>query len=271
MPQFPEFSEPLPIQGGDLPAREDAVQSLVPVERRSDAAPVQNDLLAAEVAAWREHERHAEEAAGQCSPLTATGTWLESLGAERKVFRQDGESQEAYRDRIYAPPELISPRAILDAVSAAIAPYTDVLPRLSESILDGWYVGDDTATWSSHVYSVHGPSRSPHYPDRLYPDDAAENGGHFRLQSEPDGAVPMDGHGRMFTIRIPDLGSQSLDTFVTSSDDGWLIEDGTAAWSSHVWDSGLGASTAYAVAINTVAALRAHSIRWVLIVDPHLT
>jgi len=48
------------------------------------------------------------------------GSWLDEHGRERKMLRRDGESDEDYRPRVRAIPEVVTPVAIKAAVDAVL-------------------------------------------------------------------------------------------------------------------------------------------------------
>jgi hypothetical protein len=97
-------------------------------------------------------------------------------------------------------PDLVTPAAILAVANALLTPWTTSVAQYLESALDRLFLSDGTATWHSFV------GASPSYPDRLYPDDAAQNDGFVRPQSDPGAAwVFGDEIGRYFLLRIPEV------------------------------------------------------------------
>lgn len=57
------------------------------------------------------------------SPSGGRAPVLEELGAERDVARASGESDESYRQRIHALPDVVSPNAIRRTANRILAPY----------------------------------------------------------------------------------------------------------------------------------------------------
>ena len=86
--------------------------------------------------------------------------------------------------------DLVTPTAILAAANTILALYTAVRAQYAESVLDRWFVHDGTAGWHSFV------GAQPQYLARLYPADAAANGGFVRPSSEIGGAWAFADAGR---------------------------------------------------------------------------
>lgn len=280
MPTLP-LTLPAPLDGGELPVTSstDVAKAEPYFVRRATVAPVRDAFRAGLVALFAWYQRAASYAAAQVDILRATGLYLDGLGRDFDVFRQDGEGHEAYRARILAGEDVVTPAAILAAVNATLAPYTTIEAQYAESIMDRWFVEDGTATWSSHVWSRNG-DRVPYYPDRLYEEQSAENGGYVREQSAPMGALPFsDDVGRHLVVRIPDLAAVDENVAYAFSDAGGTVAtyglfvgDGTETVDLAFAFSGTETEDAiYAAVVNAVERIKGHGIRWTLYVDPNLT
>ncbi|MDB4992598.1 MAG: hypothetical protein JWM74_30 [Myxococcaceae bacterium] len=287
MPLLP-LSGATPLGGGVLPVVTDAdVLAVFPAEvRRAMSAPVRDGLVAALTEILKEYQRRASQAAALSDILRSVGTHLEALCAELGVFKQSGESDEALRARALGIPDLVTPTAILAAVNAVLAPWTAIEAKYFESELDCWFVEDGTATWSSFVFDDTAGA-TPHYPDRLYADDATENGGDAIDGREVLGAWSFaDGIGRYFVLRLPPLesvddeGSYTLDALVTDAEDAMMfVADGSdtsgaesdGSVTSFVFTDQAFSDDLYAAIVSTVELLKGQGIRWQAIVDPLLT
>ncbi len=284
MPTFPATGA-LPIDGGELPVRSEAdVLALFPVEvRNSLSAPVRDALIRALTAILQEWQRRSRKGAALSDVLRATGAALEGLAADHGVFKQAGESPEALRGRVLALSDLVTPESIVDAVNTILEPFTNLRAKYFESELDQWFVNNGTAAWDSYVFDGTAEA-SPTYPDRLYEDDAASNGGDFIENREVIGAwVFADEFGRHFVLRLPqleavdDLGSFAFSD--TAVDDGMFVSDGSdtsgaesdGSVISFVFnDEGL-SDDLYAAIVSTVELIKGQGMRWSAIVDPLLT
>jgi hypothetical protein len=248
--------------------------------RQSDTAPVRDALAAALVAIIARYRQLSSYSAAQCDITRATGIYLESLCREHGVFKQPGETDEQLRARALTAPELVTPQAILAAANTVLAPYTKVQAQYAESVLDRWYVQDGTAVWHSFV------GAQAQYFSRLYPADAAANGGFIRPNSEIGGAWAFaDQVGRFFMLRVPVLtGLTDTHAFLASdvaspvSLRSFVADGSNASGSESIGALGMfvyqGPSTALAVyqaIVNAVSRIRGHSVRWALLADPQLT
>lgn len=299
MPSLPLPHGNSQLGGGDFPVTgiDDVLEVLPSFLQTSDPSPVRDALLAGLTAALVTYQERAGYAAAQSDVLRATGSYQVGLGQDRGVYRQATETVLQYRARILSIPNLVTPAAILAAVNSILAPFTTVRAQVFESILDRWYVrkgpgggAPPTTGFHSFVYrtSTKNPS-SPYYPDRLYEQDAAENDGLFRPQSNPGGArVFGDTVGRMFMFRIPPL--SAIDgNFVAVYDTSenvpypqptiqpgagmFVYRAGSAGspYGAYVRSVSATAASVYAALVNTISRLHAQSIRWRLEVDPTLT
>lgn len=276
------FVEPIAPAVGALPIYDsDDVREVVPADYKRDEAPILDALIetVTEIAlAW---EDASSVAAAQSDMATASAHFLDGQGDDRDIHRAENEDQEAFRDRAITVPNAIDRIAILDAVNAILAPFTSVKAHLFDSILDRWFVTDGTAVYHSFV------GASPRYLDRLYPSDAALNGGESRPLSEPGGAYAFsDRVGRHFVLRVPDISPiESVHAFVYTdllqgpgfgappyrTGHRLFVGDGTQSVAAAFVSRGNSSALAvYQAIADKVNALEGHSTRWTLVVDPKL-
>jgi hypothetical protein len=287
MPDLPLYGS-TPLAGGSLPVRSrlDVLALLPPEVRNSASAPVRDALTAALTAILQEYQRRSSRGAALADILRATGTHLEGLARDHDVFKQPGESDEALRARVLSLADLVTPDAIVEAVNAILEPHTPLRCRYFESELDQWFVTDGMAAFDSFVFNG-SAAASPYYPDRLYPDDSATNGGVSLPNREALGAwVFSDSVGRHFLLRIPPLeavdddGSYCLDAAVTSAEDAMMFiadgsdtsgaeSDGTVT--SFIYTDQVLSDELYAAIVSVVELLKGQGIRWSAHVDPLLT
>lgn len=218
--------------------------------------------------------------------LRASGSALDGLGIDHEIFRQPGELDEDYRARILGLADVVTPDVIVAAVNEILAPFTSARARYFESEVDQWFVHDGSVVaWDSFVNVDDNTAQaSPHYPDRLYPDDAVENDGDAIDNREVLGAWAFDDTiGRYFVLRIPqleavdDLGSYSFDDTVT--DDGMFVANGTdeagsesdGSVTSFLYTDQVQSDELYAAIVRTVEILKGQGIRWQAYVDALLT
>lgn len=247
--------------------------------RQSDSAPVRDALAAALVAIIGRYRLLSAYSASQCDITRATGIYLESLCRERGVYKQPGETDDQLRARALSAPDLVTPEAILAAANSILSPYTRVQAHYAETALDRWFVQDGSAGWHSFV------GAQPQYFSRLYPADAAANGGFVRPNSEIGGAWAFaDQNGRFFVLRVPVLtGLGQAHAFAAAdlsapADARSFVADGTNASGSEatgalgmfVYQSPSTALAVYQAIVNAVSRIRGHSVRWLLIADPKL-
>ena len=274
------FYLPLSPAAPDLCVRDaDDVIAAHPREYRTDDHPVLDALAEAHAAMHLAYQEASDTAAAQSDLLRATGAYLDGLVQDRAARRAEGESDEDCRNRIMAWQDTVTPTAILATVNAILAPYTTGQAQLCESILDRWFVEDDVsgpAVWGSFITDgteFIGPS----YPDRLYEDDAALNGGLFRPQSDPcEPLIFTDDDGRQFLLRIPELNDVNGPTAYAyddteTTDVGTFVEDGTATVEmTFVSPDYLLADETYRAVVAAVNQIKGHGIRWILVVDSRL-
>jgi hypothetical protein len=250
--------------------------------RRSDSAPVRDALFAALTEILLRYQELSGYAAAQCDIARATGPYLDGLCEDRGIFRQLGERDDALRARALTTPDLVTPAAIVAAANAILARHTPIQAQYAESILDRWYVQNGSARWHSFV------GANPQYRVRLYPEDASANGGFVRPNSRIGGAWAFaDRVGRYFVLRVPVLtGLGAAHGFVlaqpwpnSQASPGAFVADGTNQGGTEakgrigwwVYRDATSALSVYQAIANAVGRIRAHSVRWALYADPHLT
>lgn len=262
------------------------IYSVLPRELQTqDAAPVRDAIIAALTAAFQTYQIRSRYSASQSDPLRATNIYLNGIASDRQVFRAADESDPSLQTRQFTLQDQVSPFAIQSVVNAIIAPYTDVLAQFIESELDCGFVSDGTATWDSFI------GASPHYQDRLYPDDVLENGGYVRPQCDPGGFWAFaDQNGRHFLIRLPPLdaadadfafisdntdasGSESdgsvISFFADGSDTAGAESDGSVT--TFIYTGGLTSDELYNAVIGAVSLVKPQGYRFEIVVDPDLT
>ena len=275
----------VPIGGGTLPTDEAAPLLRLPAHLRGDVAPIRDAVLAAERAFWQEWERQAEYAAAQSSILRSEGIFLDEDGAERGFVRQGGESDATFRARILAGTDTVTPVAICAATDRILSAYTTKTSKYAER-LDGVFPvpRGGSAAFRSYAFARNGVSRTPTYPDRLYADDAASNGGYQIARRAPQGAVPFQRAGlcRQFILRIPSLAFvDAAGSFVqrraavvpTALLDARTFPGarGVAGQArAYVRPRAASSLQIYQAIVNSVDRIKGAGIRWCLVVDPYL-
>jgi hypothetical protein len=249
--------------------------------RPDDPAPVRDAILAALTPILLRYQERSAYAAAQSDILRAVGRGLAEACAERGVFKQAGESDDALRARALTVPGLVTPAAILAAANTILAPYSSVLPQYSEAAQDRWFVGGGAPrAWHSFLFRKATTPLSPFYPERLYPEDIAANGGYVRPQSSPGAArVYSDAVGRYFLLRVPDLSplDASLAATYAAASVGVAVPNrmfiGTGKSPSnatYLRKIGASAIGVYEAIVNAVNRIKGAGIRWCLLVDPKL-
>lgn len=274
----------VPVYGLGLPVESSAeiLALLPPNVRRSLNAPVRDALAEALTEILLEYQRRSTQGAGLGDVLRAEGIALEGIGADHQVFKQPGESDPAYRIRILSLADLVTPTTILGAINTILAVFTTKRAKYFESELDCWFVTDGTASFESFVFNEEAQA-SPYYPDRLYTDDAVENGGDSLEDREVLGAWAFaDGLGRYFVLRVPVFEAFDNDgTYVFSDvavDDGMFVADGSdtsgaesdGTVTSFVFAEQTTSDEVYDAIVSTVELLRGQGVRWQAYVDPLL-
>ena len=247
----------------------------------NDPAPVRDAIVAALTEILLTYQARSGYAAAQSDILRAVGRGLAEACAERGVYKQPGESDDALRARALTVPSLVTPAAILAAANTVLAPYTKVLPQYSEAAQDRWFVGGKAPrVWRSFLFKKATTSLSPFYPDRLYPEDVAANGGYVRPQSSPGAArVYSDTIGRYFLLRVPDLSplDVSLAATYAQASSGVAVPNrmfvgrGKAPTNTtYLRRIGASAVGVYQSVVNAIDRIKGAGIRWCLLVDPKL-
>ena len=221
----------------------DDVLDVFPKDFQTEAHPVLDGLTTGLAGMHDEYQKRSDFISEQSDVLTATEGWLDGICEDLVVPRALSEGDDSLRARALAWRDPITPSSIIATVNEILAPHTDKLCQLSESILDGWFVHDvqqpDDNTWpvwDSYVGDA-GDELNPTYPDRMYTDDTSANGGSVRLQSDPGCSRVFDGLGRMFLLRIPSIPAKQY---------------------------------LYQVVANAVQRIKGHGIRFALLVDESL-
>lgn len=264
------------IDAGELVVRDDSdVLALLPVEYRrgEETEEIRDALVAAVTKTHQKFHDRAAYAAAQCDISRATGVHLEGQAADRDFHKATGETEAQFRARILANPELVTTKAIMDRVNALLAPHTPAEAHGFEGILDQWFVGEDGVDneWESFV------GAAPNYPSRFYPD-LSEPAAIPRSNSSPGDARVFAGEmGRLFVIRVPDLVGIDAQRAYAASDDGeigfFLTDAGgnDELNGSFVARETATAETVYGALVGSVAAIKGHSIRWIVLIDESLT
>lgn len=239
----------------------DVLQALPDDIKEPEAAPIRDAFVSAATEMFREWQRRTETAVNQSTPDRATGTYLEGFGADHEVYKGADEDEEAYRARIFATPQIVTPAAILALVNGLLAPYTNRQPQLFESELDRWFCCSTSPVFIG---------ADPQYLDRLYVDDAVANGGYVRPQSSPGNAwVFFTEAGRYFVLRVPSLFPEENIPFAISADD-TLYVSSTSGHAFYMFEHVITEAELYDLIISQVERIVGQGIRWMLYVDPNL-
>jgi len=218
------------------------VLAAYPRKFRTEVHPVLDAVVESHHAMHLTYQDASDYASKQSDILRASDEYLDGLAEDRGSVRAINEDDESYRERTIAWKSVVTPASILATVNAILSPFVGPCAQLFETILDAWFVGDESCEWMCPV----GPAdtlNGPSYPIRLYPDDAAINGGVFRPQSDPGEAlVSSDDTKRMFVLRVPELDTSGVP-----------IPD-----------------EVYQAIINSVNRIIGQSIQWAMWVDPRL-
>lgn len=277
MPTLP-ITLPANPGGGDLPVKTaEDVRAVYPRAMRGPAenAPVREALVAGQLETNLAYQERSAYAAVQADPTRATGIYLEGHASDREIFRQSGEDEEALRARMLGTPAIVTPQTIVATANDILAAYTTSEVRVFESILDRMFVEDGNPLdgWHSFI------GAPPQYPDRHYD---------LRPNTEPTGSwVFDDALGRFFVMLVPELDSfdashayvfdGTVDIATTGAQAPW-IHNGTNTGGSEASGAvatfvtvGLGlAADVYQAVVNSIQAIKGHSVRWKLIADPAL-
>lgn len=261
----------------DAPVREASdVARHLPSEYKNEEVAVARDALVASLtAAAIYYQDRSKYAAAQSDIATATERYLIALAADRGIYKADSESDDEFRERVLAIPDLVSPNAIMAAVNAVLSAHTDVQAQYFESIQDRAYLRTVASPGCATILGG-----SPSYASRLYPEDEAANGG-ARPQSSPGGArLFNDRIGRFFLLRVPDLSPLDSQIPALYPGGGATPEDvgigriflgtGIAAPPLFLRNDSATAVDVYRAIASAVDSIRGHSIRWRMISDSSL-
>lgn len=276
MPTLPLPPGDVPISG-DLPVSDgaDVLRVFPRPHKNPQSAPVRDAFCEAFAAGFLKYQLEAEAAAAQCDPTRASGDYLRSLAAEREIAPVAGESDADLRARFFQAPAIVTPDNILAAINQFLAPLTSKKAEICELELDGMFVHDGTAVWDCFI------GANPHYQDRLFEDDAAENDGMFLEQNNPGGAIPSQGIPRSFLVRVPVLEPEANVDFafaIDSTDEIMPIGDGTDASGSEsdgsdatsVFADSQTSDDLYNAIIGKLESIKGQGIAWTLLVDASL-
>lgn len=102
------------------------------------------------------------------SPVGGRLPVLDELGGENKVFRSQGEADDAYRRRVAATSDVVTPPAILRRANRVLAPYglRATLREVGSSFLPGVYFGADHF-WNDDFVATTGPVSGTFIPSEL--------------------------------------------------------------------------------------------------------
>lgn len=282
MPTLPLPPGGAALHGGDLPVSDgsDVLAQFADAHRRPEAALVRDSLADA---FSRIHITYQDESAAllaQLDPRRATGDALLELAIEHGVTLRTGEDLESLRARIFTSPDVVSPAAIVKAVNALLAPYTTMECELVEPEVDGWFVEDGTSTEWGAFLGTPGTQIRPHYPDRYYADDSAENGGFVIANNDPGGLIVSRGYPRNFHLRLPDIAASDADFAfcIDSSTEIMAISNGTNASGSEldgtvitfIFNSAQTSDEVYDAIVGLVESIKGQGVSWSALVDPSL-
>jgi hypothetical protein len=200
---------------------------------RQGTAPVRDAVVSAITEVLRAYQDSAAYSISQIDPLQSNDIYLEGLGQDHGIVKVPGESDGAYAARLFAAPALVSTKAIYDAVMAIVAPHSAEPVYIVEPEMDCGFVTDGTATYDGPFVGA----ATPRYPDRLYPDDAAENDGFVNTMGDPGGwRVYNYLGGRSLHVILPSLSAVDNDfSFVSDADgDEMFISDNSDASGSEL-------------------------------------
>lgn len=180
-----------------------------------ESDPIRDLLVDALAGLLQSYEARSDHAVAQSDVTRAIAQYLSALADDRSAGRARGEGDEALRARALDS-GCVTETMIARGVNAILSLYTSTECELNDAALDRWFIHDGTdgnggpAQWHSFV------GAGPNYPDRLFSDDAVNNGGYSRPNSAVGGArLYSDAIGRHLLLRVPDLGFQNRDAAFT--------------------------------------------------------
>lgn len=247
------------------PTAQSAADILAPMPEkyRSGEKPVTQAIASTLAAYTAAHDEAVEYAAAQSDLTRAIGRYLDGKAEDHGFARIPGEKDEDYRTRILKWKPTGTREAVANALNAVLEKYSDSNAVLLDPVLDGWYVEDGTASWSSHVWDNNGGG-TPNYPDRLY--SQRSNTGILDTIPIPNEADT----GRCFGILLPVL-RPYVELMWIDSNDGCFVGDGSElvpmAFTSNWYADETEINNSITMAVE---ATRAHGVRWFLLEDSRL-
>jgi hypothetical protein len=247
---------------------------------RPETDPIREAIVAALTALMQEWQYRSDYAVAQSDAARAVGVYLEAAGGDRGAGLAIGEDPEAFRARMFSQRAGVNEKAIVAGVNAILALYTTEQCQFVDAALDCWFINDGTdsngnpAIWHSYV------GAGPSYPDRYFSDDLANNGGTARQANCDVGGARVfdDTLGRLFLLRVPDLGFQQLDAsfvydgsaagdfFEAHEAGGFFVGDGTDVPAGGYLDANdTDPEAAYRAIGNFVNLAAGQSVRWIML------
>jgi hypothetical protein len=256
---------PISLDETELPVRDASdVRAQLPERvRRAEPskAPVREALVAGIVGHQQAHQRRAAYCAQQSDPTRSTGIYQDGHGEDRGVVRSKGESHEAYRARMFAAPELVSPQAIVDAANRVLAGHTTRSVQFFEG-LDRMFVGAGSRPYAFVGTGAH--SIEPEYDDRHYPDRDGFRPGGCRIFADSV-------NGRQFVLRVPILaGQRAAFSYVSAAGlppSAKPLFIGTAR-PTFITSAATSVLSLYQAVVDAVNAVVGQGVRWTLISEP---
>jgi len=256
-----------------IATREDVLAQLPSDVLSEQEQPVLDAAADALLAIALAYQEYGGRCAANCDPDRAEDQSLRAVAADRGSEQADGEDQELFRNRMLGIQASVTFEAIRDAVNAILASWTDKTCRILESGMDGAFlltaVTDATSDWHSFV------ARTASYPDRMYEDDAAVNGGvYFAGRGGTGLHLFFATTRRLFVILLPSLAQIRGNFFYTAvSDVGagtFLYLAATDPGVTFMGSDGGTAQAIYRAIANKVDSLVGQSISYSIIEDRSL-
>lgn len=239
----------------------DDVLAPMPEKYRQEDQPVTRALASALAAYTAAHDEATEYAAAQSDLLRATGKYLDGKAQDHGFVRAQSESDDNFRERILTWKPIGTREAIASAIDAAVAQYSAGTAVLLDPILDGWYVEDGSAAWSSHVWTEAGGGVQ-NYPDQLYAS---------RTNTGILDAIPLGvDAGRCFGALIPVVANDVGDLLWVDDDDGCFVGSMFKIPMSFTSSRMASVDEVFDLLLNTVESARAQGVRWFLLEDSRL-
>lgn len=178
---LPSLVDGIAIDGGDLPVNSitDITSEWAPEIQLIPVDPIRDAIQEGQLGLFLQYQLISSYASAQSDPGRATEEYLDEILEEHGCPRQGGADDNTARDVMFSTPPVVSPEAIVQVANNILAPYTTTSCRYAEKS-DGWFVGDGTTPWSSHVFPVAvtgQPYATPTYLDRPQIEVVFEGGG----------------------------------------------------------------------------------------------